>query len=134
MFGFVPTRLGDSHVVIVTPVVLLRKRVSNYPDSVRRYLLLKRCLRKKKNKRVVELNYDYTIIEMSDVFVAKAKDLETGEVKKVFRLNETGVIILEALQAGSDIDEIARRLTDGFDVDFETAKSEASAFIAKLNL
>lgn len=95
---------------------------------------IKKMFKKKKNSRVLKLNYDYTIIEMSDVFVAKAKDLETGEVKKVFRLNETGVIILEALQAGSDIDEIARRLTDGFDVDFETAKSEASAFIAKLNL
>lgn len=89
---------------------------------------------KKKNARIVKLNYDYTIREISDVFVAYAKDPETGEVKKVFRLNETGVIILEALQAGADIDEIARRLTDGFDVDYETAKSEASAFIAKLNL
>ena len=90
--------------------------------------------KKKKNGRIIKLNYDYTILEMSDVFIANAKDPETGEVKKVFRLNETGVIILEALQAGADIDEIARRLTDGFDVDFETAKSEASAFIAKLNL
>lgn len=82
----------------------------------------------------IKLNYDYVIREVSDTFVAKVKDPETGEVKKVFRLNETGVIILEALQDGLGIDEIARRLTDGFDVDFETAKREASAFIAKLNL
>ena len=95
---------------------------------------IKKMFKKKKNKRVVGLNYDYTIIEMSDVFIAKAKDPETGEVKKVFRLNETGVIILEALQAGAGIEDIARRLTDGFDVDYETAKSEASAFISKLNL
>ena len=49
-------------------------------------------------------------------------------------MNETGVIILEALQDGVGIDEIAKRLSDGFDVDFETAKREASAFIAKLDI
>ena len=84
--------------------------------------------------KVINLNYDYTIREVSEVYAAKAIDPKTGEVKKMFRLNETGVIILEALQDGADIDEIARRLTDGFDVDYETAKTQASAFIAKLNL
>lgn len=78
--------------------------------------------------------YKYTIQEVSDVYVAQAIDPKTGKVKKSFRLNETGVIILEAVQDGADIDEMARRLTDGFDVDYETAKTQASAFIAKLNL
>lgn len=89
---------------------------------------------KKKAMKVIKLNYNYTIREVSEVYAAKAIDPKTGEVKKMFRLNETGVIILEAVQDGADIDEIARRLTDGFDVDYETAKSQASAFIAKLNL
>ena len=65
-------------------------------------------------------------------FRARAKDPETGTVKKMFRLNETGVIILEALQDGADIEEVTKRLTDGFDVDYNTAKIQASAFIAKL--
>jgi len=90
--------------------------------------------KKNKDERIIKLNYDYTIHELSDVFVANAKDPETGAVKKMFRLNETGVIILEALQNGVGIDEIAKRLSDGFDVDFETAKREASAFIAKLDI
>lgn len=77
-------------------------------------------------------NYDYTIQQVSDVYLAKAKDPQTGEVKKLFRLNETGVIILEAMQDGIGIEEIAKRLTDGFDVDFETAKSQVSAFVANL--
>lgn len=94
---------------------------------------LRQQFRKEINTRTLKLNYDYTIRDFSDVFLARAKDPETGEVKKVFRLNETGVIILEALQANADIDEVARRLTEGFDVDFETAKKEASAFIDKLN-
>ena len=89
---------------------------------------------KKKKTNVLKLNYDYTIHQVSDVYLAKAKDQETGQLKKVFRLNETGVIILEALQVGADIDEVAKRLTDGFDVDYDTAKTQASEFIAKLNL
>jgi hypothetical protein len=68
------------------------------------------------------------------MFVASKMNPETVEVEKMFRVNETGVVIIEAFQAGANIDEIARRLTDGFDVDFKTAKSEASAFIAKLNI
>ena len=86
----------------------------------------------KKEKNVLKLNYDYTIQQVSDVYLAKAKDPQTGEVKKLFRLNETGVIILEAMQDGIGIEEIAKRLTDGFDVDFETAKSQVSAFVANL--
>lgn len=90
--------------------------------------------KKKKTINVFNLNYEYKIREMADMFVAEAKDPETGKVKKVFRLNETGVIILEALQDGADIEQITKRLTDGFDVDYETAKTQASAFIAKLNM
>lgn len=89
---------------------------------------------KKEKKKVLKLNYEYTIMGVCDMFVANAMDPDTGEVKKTFRLNETGVIILEALQDGADIEEVTRRLTDGFDVDYETAKTQASAFIAKLNL
>ena len=90
--------------------------------------------KKETQRRIIKLNYDYDIQKVSDIFVAHAKVPGTDEVKKVFRLNETGVVILEALQNGADIDEVAKRLTDGFDVDYETAKTEASKFIAKLNL
>ena len=89
---------------------------------------------KKKHKdKILRLNYDYNIVEISDMFVANANDPETGVVKKVFRLNETGVIIIEALQDGATIDEVARRLTEGFDVDYDTARKEAETFISKLN-
>ena len=89
---------------------------------------------KKKENCASKHQYKYIIKKVSDVYVAHAIDPETGKVRKEFRLNETGIIILEAVQAGADIDEVARRLTDGFDVDFETAKTQASAFVAKLGL
>ena len=89
--------------------------------------------KKKKSHEVYRLNYNYTIQEVSDVFVALAKDIETDEVKKVVRLNDTGVLILEALRDGANIDEIAKRMTDAYDVDYATAKSGVEKFIAKLN-
>lgn len=90
--------------------------------------------KKKEDTSILKPNHQYVIQNVSDVYVASKMDLETGEVKKMFHVNETGVIILEAFQDGVSIDEIAKRLTDGFDVDFETAKKEASAFIAKLDI
>ena len=90
--------------------------------------------KKETHRRVIKLNYDYDIQKVSDMFLANAIDPETGEVKKTLRLNETGILILEALQDGVDIEEVTKRLTDGFDVEYETAKNQASAFIAKLNL
>lgn len=90
--------------------------------------------KKKEDTSILKPNHQYVIQNVSDVYVASKMDLETGEVKKMFHVNETGVIILEAFQDGVGIDEIAKRLSDGFDVDFETAKREASAFIAKLDI
>lgn len=116
------------------PCISYEKEGVELPRIGKQLYAINLLFKKKKNRRVFKLKYDFTIHEVSDVFVAKVKDPETGQVKKLFRLNETGVIIIEALQDSLGIDEIARRLTEGFDVDFETAKREASAFIAKLKL
>lgn len=94
---------------------------------------VKNLFKKTVSDRVINLNFDYEIQEVSDVFLARAKNRKTGEIVKVFRLNETGLIILESLQSGADVNDVARRLVDGFDVDYKTAKSQASAFISRLN-
>lgn len=116
------------------PCISYEKEGMRLPRIGKVLYSIKSLFKKGNHSRVLTLNYEYTILELSDVFVAKARDPETGEIKKVFRLNETGVIILEALQAGADIDEVARRITDGYDVDYETAKKEASKFISKLSI
>lgn len=90
--------------------------------------------KKKEDTSILKPNHQYVIQNVSDMYVASKMDLGTSEVKKMFHVNETGVIILEAFQDGVGIDEIAKRLSDGYDVDFETAKREASAFIAKLDI
>lgn len=114
------------------PCVSSEKEGIKIPRIGKMLYSIKNKSKKKKEKLTIKLNYDYTIQKVSDVFLARAKDPETGTVKKLFRLNETGVIILEALQDGADLEEVTKRLTDGFDVDYSTAKIQASAFIAKL--
>lgn len=89
----------------------------------------------KENKaRVLKLNYDYVIQKVSDVYVVDVVDSQTEEVIKHLRMNDTSIFILKALQSGADIDEVAKRMTEAYDVDYETAKQGASDLIAKLNL
>ena len=117
-----------------SPCVSSEKEGMRLPRIGKMLYGIHNIFKKETQKRVIKLNYDYDIQKVSDLYMANAMDPVTGEVKKTLRLNETGVIILEALQDGADIEEVTRRLTDGFDVDYETAKTQASAFIAKLNL
>lgn len=90
--------------------------------------------RKKKKARVLKLNYDFVFYKVSDVYVVDVTDPQTGEVIKHLRMNDTSIFILKALQTGADLDEVAKRMTEAYDVDYETAKQGASDLIAKLNL
>ena len=48
---------------------------------------------------------------------------------ELFVLNETGEQMWDWLTAPSTIDELARKLIDGFEITEETARSDAAAFI-----
>lgn len=48
----------------------------------------------------MKLNYEFSIQEVADKFVAVAKNTETETVEQVFNLNETGAMILKALKMG----------------------------------
>ena len=66
------------------------------------------------------------------MFVAVAKNLETQTVEKVFNLNETGAIILQALQDGKDVSDIVALLLSKYDVNQQQATDEVNAFITML--
>ena len=80
----------------------------------------------------MKLKYDIAIQEVSDKFVAVAKNGETEEVEKVFTLNETGVIILRALMEGADTSAIVSQLLAEYDVSPQEAETEVNAFIDML--
>ena len=64
----------------------------------------------------MKLKFDFIIQEVADKFMAVAKNGETEEVEKVLNLNETGAIILRALQDGADTPAIVSQLLAEYDV------------------
>lgn len=80
----------------------------------------------------MKLNYEFSIQEVADKFVAVAKNRETETVEQVFNLNETGALILQALQAGQDTPAIVTLLLSKYDVQLDEAESEVTAFLDML--
>ena len=80
----------------------------------------------------MKLNYEFSIQEVADKFVAVAKNTETETVEQVFNLNETGAIILKALQDGMDVPAIVSLLLSTYDVDPQEAEAEVNTFIDML--
>lgn len=62
--------------------------------------------------------------------------IATGEASKDFhgmiKLNLTGKVIWFALQEGLSAEEIAKRLQEQFDVDFEKALRDTQAFLQQM--
>lgn len=81
----------------------------------------------------MKLKYDFAIQEVADKFVAVGKDPETQTVEQVFNLNDTGALILQALQNGNDVPTIVSLLLSKYDVTQQEAKTEVKEFIAMLN-
>lgn len=80
----------------------------------------------------MQLKYDFSIQEIADNIVAMAKNRETEAVELVFNLNETGALILEALQDGQDVPTIANRLVKKYGIQPEEAEADVDEFIGML--
>ena len=78
------------------------------------------------------LNYEFSIQEVADKFVAVAKNRKTDTVESVFNLNETGALILQALQDGKDIPAIVGILMSEYDIQQPETETEVNAFIDML--
>ena len=76
----------------------------------------------------MKLKYEFSIQEVADKFVAVAKNPETETVELVFNLNETGALILQALQDGKDVTEIIDLLLAEYDINIQDAKKEVNTF------
>ena len=81
---------------------------------------------------MMKLKYDFSIQEVADKFVAVGKDPETQTVEQVFNLNDTGALILQALQNGNDVPTIVSLLLSKYDVTQQEAIIEVNEFIAML--
>lgn len=54
---------------------------------------------------------------------------QTTDIHGVIALSESGELLWNALQNGSDIETLADILTENYDVDRETAKSDIETFL-----
>lgn len=82
----------------------------------------------------MKLKYEFSIQEVADKFVAVAKNPETETVEHVFNLNETGAVILRALQEGKDVPAIVSLLLSQYDVEPQEAEDEVNAFVNMLKV
>ena len=80
----------------------------------------------------MKLKYEFSIQEVADKFVAVAKNPETETVELVFNLNETGALILQALQDGKDVTEIVDLLLAEYDINIQDAEREVNTFVDTL--
>ncbi len=80
----------------------------------------------------MKLNFEFSIQELADKFVAVAKNRETKTIECVFNLNETGALILKALQDGKDVPAIVNIILSKYDVQSKEAEEEVSSFINML--
>ena len=82
----------------------------------------------------MKLKYEFSIQEVADKFVAVAKNTETETVEQVFNLNESGAVILRALQEGKDVPAIVSLLLSQYDVEPQEAEDEVNAFVNMLKV
>jgi len=72
------------------------------------------------------------VMETAGETVAVPTGAAAERLHGVIRLNETGKVIFEALAEGLDADAAAKRLTEQYDVDGETARRDAAAIVDSL--
>lgn len=55
------------------------------------------------------------------------------DFSQMITINETGAFLFNKLISGAEIDELATALTEEYDIDFDSAKSDAEKFVKLLS-
>ena len=55
------------------------------------------------------------------------------DLRRMITLNETGAVIWNAIDEGLSKEDIARRITDEYDIDEKTALKDVESFIIKMS-
>lgn len=79
-----------------------------------------------------EKKYEFSIQEIGNMFVAIVKNREKRAIEKIFNVNESGSLILKALQGDKDKSAIVNLLISEFDIQLEEAENEVDTFIDML--
>ena len=81
----------------------------------------------------MKLNGNFVLRDIAGESMLIPVGESSGKVNGIITLNESGVVIWNALNEKCDKDYAVLKLTEEFDVDDDTAKVDIDAFIAKIS-
>ena len=73
-----------------------------------------------------------TLTELGGEYIAVPVGETANNFHGIFRMNESGKMIWEALADGLDLAETAKKLTEVYDIDYNTALKEVEEIVLKL--
>lgn len=80
----------------------------------------------------MKIKNGFVLREVADSFVVMNIGGELA-FNGMITLNEVGAFIWKAIENGDKIEEIAKKITLEYEIDYETAFSDANVFINKMN-
>ena len=81
----------------------------------------------------MKIKDNYILTALGDDYVAVPMQENSTHLQHIVRLNGTGAVIWKGLEEGLDLDQIALRITEEYEVDLEKAKEATELIINKLS-
>ena len=80
----------------------------------------------------MKLNPEFVLHQVAGSWIVVPMGRASLDFNGMITLNETGVTLWKALEAGGTMEELAKALTSEYDISMELALQDASAFVQKL--
>ena len=80
----------------------------------------------------MKINENFLLRNVADTWVVIPLGQDMLDLNGIINLNETGAFLWEKLRCGASVEELARALTEEYEVTFEEAITDAEAFCKKL--
>lgn len=80
----------------------------------------------------MKIKKDFILQDVGGASVVVAVGKESQNFKGIITLNESAKVLWNELIKGATLDELAKKLTEVYDVTFEQAKGSVEKFVAKL--
>lgn len=80
----------------------------------------------------MKLNQEYVLQQVAGSWVVVPLGQASIDFNGMLTLNETGVTLWKALEAGGSVEELAKALTAEYEVSMELAMQDAAAFVERL--
>lgn len=80
----------------------------------------------------MKINENFVLRNVAESWVVIPLGQDMVNLNGIINLNESGAFLWEKLRSGAEVEELARVLTEEYEVSFEEAMADAEAFCKKL--